>query len=181
VPCNDKFRLGLGLWWLTPLPTIFQLYHGWTKPELTQGKPLVTCQTLSHNVVSSTQRCLLPQIFRIYHGFEMQNTDYGFVCESMVSVAFQNYNFPHLIFHEALEYLYIWVNAKNVKAIKTSNAFGILLIYRLFSVWEMCLLENPKWKDVSSQSCKAGSGFGGGRSRCQSYAAKEKKTNPAEV
>jgi hypothetical protein len=36
-------------------------------------------------------------------------------------------------------------------------------------------------KDVSSQSCKAGSGFGGGRSQCQSYAAKEKKTNPAEV
>jgi hypothetical protein len=41
----------------------------------------------------------------------MQNTDYGFVRESTVSVAFQNYNFPHLIFHEALEYLYIWVNA----------------------------------------------------------------------
>ena len=139
------------------------------------GKTTSHCQTLSHNVVSSTQRCLLPQIFRIYHGFEMQNMDYGFV------VAFQNYNFPHLIFHEALEYLYIWVNAKNVKAIKTSNPFGILLIYRLFSIWEMCLLENPKWKDVSSQSCKAGFGFGGGRSRCQSYAAKEKKTNPAEV
>ena len=50
------------------------------------------------------QRCLL---LRIYHGFEMQNMDYGFVRESTVSVAFQNYNFPHLIFHEALEYLYI--------------------------------------------------------------------------
>ena len=45
----------------------------------------------------------------------------------------------------------------------------------------MCSLENPKWKDVSSQSCKAGSGFGGGRSRRQLYAAKEKKTNTAEV
>ena len=45
----------------------------------------------------------------------------------------------------------------------------------------MCSLENPKWKDVSSQSCKAGSGFGGGRSRRQLYAAKEKKTNTAEI
>jgi hypothetical protein len=42
----------------------------------------------------------------------MQNTDYGFVHESTVSVAFQNYNFPHLIFHEALEYLYIHFNTE---------------------------------------------------------------------
>jgi hypothetical protein len=31
----------------------------------------------------------------------MQNTDYGFVRESTVSVAFQNYNFPHLIINNS--------------------------------------------------------------------------------
>jgi len=72
---------------------------------------IITCDHVFDIDFGIMQRCLLLRIFRIYHGFEMQNMDYGFVRESTVSVAFQNYNFPHLIFHEALEYLYIWVNA----------------------------------------------------------------------
>jgi hypothetical protein len=57
------------------------ILFGFTKPEL---KLMIYC--------TQGKRCLLLRIFRIYHGFEMQNTDYGFVRESMVSVAFQNYN-----------------------------------------------------------------------------------------
>jgi hypothetical protein len=64
LTCRKSIGEWLGVWCLTPLSTIFQLYHDshlywWRKPEYpkkTNDLPQVTDKLLSHNVVSSTPR-----------------------------------------------------------------------------------------------------------------------------
>jgi hypothetical protein len=75
--------LGLGLWCLMPLSTIFQLYRGgqfywWRKPEYTEKtRPVAShWQTLSHNVVSSTDtdklyHIMLYLVHIAWSGFEL--------------------------------------------------------------------------------------------------------------
>ena len=81
--------LGLGLWCLTSLSTIFHLYRGskfywWRKPEENHRPGASHCQTLWHNVASSTLRHELYH-YTIHHTTETHhyNTPMLSVCHSI--------------------------------------------------------------------------------------------------